>query len=372
MKGPQQMGTNDMDRAIRMQELHLKRKEKDTYKERRKEGRSNHGVTSLSNLLLATLCWFLQGAAIAMPQWRAAWVGVMGYPRARSWGLFTVSGQLTLYHHQMSAKTCSAYGQLNVFGACLSPICRWYKEKCQAYIDLMLWNYGIASFFILEFLVHTCCIVWTAKFTPRTIRWASNWWFAVLVLHWTAVPVYFVITGQIFEDLDSRSYYPVPGIGFSFWFTCVAGVGLTVCCYLGKMLANWWPEEVDSDEEDEDDSDEDAGKRKKEAQPRAEQQPGGYDPAQGYPQQPGAYDPSYGYGQPSGYPPQPGGYDQSYGYGQPAGYPQPGGYEQPGGYDGGYSQPVQGMTVDAPSPGEDAWKAELAKTKGMPALPGQS
>jgi len=324
-------------KEVRNQEEHIKRLKQDTYKVRKLEGRPKHGTSSIVILSLGACCWLIQAGCLAVPEWRSTWTGVMGYPHRRGWGLFAVSGRNTVMHHEMAQTTCRFFAELNVGGICASPICLWYRLKCQTYIDMMIYCYCLGFMAILEMCTFGACLFWTAKLNPRSIRWASIWWLLTVFLHLIVLIGYYISTEMLFDTLDSKSFYPppMPGmccIGAS--FTCIS---LIIVSILGIKLKHMWPEldldnfestdESDEDEDDESDSSEDGAKKKKKKKKGAQQdwQEQGYDP--GYQGQQWAEQPQ-GYGQ--GYDPALG-YDPSQNYGLPAPGTQPG-YDASGGW----------------------------------------
>jgi len=362
-------------------------KAKDTYEVRRREGRPNHGQASGFGLVLASVGWLLQFAAVATPRWRTQWMGMLGYPRPRHWGLFAIQGKVTKMHHVIVEDTCAYWGGLNVGGACFSPICLWYRVKCEVYWELAIVSYVSAFLFALALFGHGLCIYWLFKLTPKTIGFASTLWPIVVVVHVVGLILYAMKSEDVFGELEVHAFYPTPDFGPSFIFSVVSLMCTCPNIILGWMLSSWWPDpdklESSSEEEDEDqDGEEDssdegdgeflkAGSRKGKKQ--ADQAPqrfydpsmgGGYAPPQGYggpmpgQQQPFGGPPPQGLeGAPQGYgtqlagqppfggPPQHGFNAGPQGYGeQPPGQPHFGGASPPQGFDGG----MQG----APPPGQ--------------------
>jgi len=157
--------------------------------------------------------------------------------------------------------------------------------KCELYLDLMIYSYSIGFALAIELLIHLMCIIWTAKCTPRFLRWAATWFPVCIVLQVAAMTTWFVITETTFEELDTKSYYPSPPPGASCIFSSIAGFGVLINCFLGCMLHRMWPEvEEDSEDEEEEDSEDDEGEAKHlKASKKAQQAqqgppPGGMDP----------------------------------------------------------------------------------------------
>lgn len=239
--------------------------ESDTYEVRRAEGRPKHGTNSLCIIALAIMLWFMHLIALALPEWRSNWIGVLGYPFRRAWGIFTVTGRSTRFHHEVFQETCRYYSQLNVGGICASPICLWYRLKCQVYMDMFAICYVSGFFYLLALLIHTLCIVWTMRMTPRMIRWAATWWCACILIHMSTGTFWFMMTQEEFDSLDAEAMYPEPSFSFCFFAECGVTLGLMCVCFLGFTLMKTWPEpdsdstsSSDPDDYDEEtDSDED-------------------------------------------------------------------------------------------------------------------
>jgi len=326
MKQPAQK-TPEMRLAIES-----KRKErmvKDTYEIRVKEGRPNHTNASIFAIIVGSLSWMIQFGCVMSPYWRTTYIGVIGYPHPRSWGIWMVSGKSTQGYWQQQTQTCEYYTQLNVGGVCASPICIWYRIKCITYMQMMCVSYSVGVAFVIELVLHLLCVFWTCSLTPRLIRWAATWWPVCALLHIGGWGVWVYMTDEQFGDLEMKSYYPTPGIGGGAYGSALALLGLLFNVVMGCQLYATWPE-PDSDSEDS--SEEDDG----------EQAASSYQ-QQAYPQQ--GYDPAY----------QQQGYDPSYQQQGGASYQQ----EAPQqGYDPahqqGYQPPAQAQGYQAPAPGAGA------------------
>mmetsp|Transcript_156489 Transcript_156489/g.272288 ORF Transcript_156489/g.272288 Transcript_156489/m.272288 type:complete len:248 (+) Transcript_156489:122-865(+) len=230
----------------------------DTYEVRKAEGRPKHGTNSMAIIAEGLILWFIALISILMPEWRSNWIGVMGYPFRRAWGLFTVTGKTTRFHHEVMTDTCRFFAQLSVGGVCASPICLWYRLKCQVFMDFMMVSYTSGFFFILALLIHTLCILWTMRLTPRMIRWAATWWCAAILIHVCAFTFWFMMTQLEFDTLDAEAMYPEPPFSMCFWCEMLVVFGLIGISLQGFALLKTWPEpESDSSSEDEDDDDDD-------------------------------------------------------------------------------------------------------------------
>lgn len=236
----------------------MEKLERDTYKVRKAEGRPKHGQTSFTVLGVGVLAWFMLMIAIATPEWRSNWIGVLGYPHKRSWGLFTVSGMSSRMHHEAMTDACRFFSQLAVAGVCASPICLWYRTKCQIYMDLSTVSYATGFFLVIALIIHTLCLVWTSRMTPRMIRWAAIWWVALIIIHFSAIIFWVLMTGESFASLDSQSLYPEPGFSFSFYMECLCVMCLCICATLALTLMKMWPESSSSGSETDSDEDEDS------------------------------------------------------------------------------------------------------------------
>lgn len=231
--------------------------EKDTYAARKAEGRPKHGWTSYTILGVGAVSWLMLAMAIAIPSWRTNWIGILGYPHTRSWGLFSVVGMQSKMHHEYMTDMCRYFSQLNVGGVCASPICLWYRLKCQTSMDMIFVNYGVAFGLMLCLIFHSLCLMWTSRMTPRFIKWAAIWWVAQVLVHVCLVVLYWMMTSETFSSLDSQSMYPEPDVGFCFYLECLVIMCLCTIATLGLTLMKMWPEESSSGSSD-DDSDEES------------------------------------------------------------------------------------------------------------------
>lgn len=255
------------------QEAILRRLEKDTYKARRKEGRSQHGTTSTWSLVLGSFAALFQAYALLGNSLRTNWVSVLGYSAARGFGYFGVTGNKWQTWFDLSSATCEGYGQLNVGGVCATPICNWYKLKCDTYVDTMWFSYGCALASIIESVVFVLCLFWTWKCTPRLLRWAATWYPPVMVVHWSCLAIWSVKTELLFGELNKQSFYPSPSLGIGFICGCTAGVFITINTAFAWLLHQMWPEVDLSEEAWEDEEEEDSDDEKL----PAEGAPAGYD-----------------------------------------------------------------------------------------------
>jgi hypothetical protein len=238
-------------------ERQIAKLKKDTYKTRRAEGRPKHGQTSFAVLGIGLISWLLLMVALFMPEWRTNWLGLLGYAHKRSWGLMSVVGMKSKMHHEAMQDACRFFSQLTVVGVCASPICIWYRTKCQIYMDLMAVSYASMAGFIFAVILHTLCIIWTMRMTPRMLRWSAIWWVAQVIIHASIVMFWWLMTSESFASLDAQSMYPEPDFAFCFYIECFVVMLLTTNSILGITLMKMWPEES-SDDDDSEDSDEDS------------------------------------------------------------------------------------------------------------------
>lgn len=146
-----------------------------------------------------------------------------------------------------------------VGGICSSPICLWYKLKCEVYFEMMCLSYGCAFAFIIGFLMHIYSLVSTARMKPRSLKVASRCWPICTILHLACVLTYFIMTEEMFGELDAKSTYPTPDPGLSMFAAFAAVIMLGAISVLGCTLSGTWPEEHEiesSDSDDDDDKDE--------------------------------------------------------------------------------------------------------------------
>lgn len=325
--------------------------EKDTYKVRRAEGRPKHGQTSFTILGVGALSWFCLCVAIVMPEWRSNWIGMLGYPHKRSWGLFSVVGMTSRTHSEAMTDVCRYYSQLTVGGMCASPICLWYRMKCQIYMELSMINYTTGFFFVVCLILHTLCLVWTMRMTPRMIKWATIWWIAGVILHFCVIVFWVMMTMESFGSLDSESMYPEPGFSFCFYAECLVVMCNCTIAVLSLTLMKMWPESSSEDESGSDSSESGSGSNQGQQGP-----PPGYQggPPPGY--QGGPPPPGYQGGPPPpGYPggPPPGQWDPNMGPppGAPGGPPMMGGPPPGGGWDPNMGPPPGYQGGPPPGPG---------------------
>merc|ERR1719291_1424534 len=263
---PMMAGKAPMTHSERIEEIEkmqIKKLKADTYKQRRKEGRPKHGTTSIVAMVLGFIALILQAGALFAPSLRANRYGVFGYAMPRYWGFFGVSGKTTKFWHDIAIDTCSYFGALNVGGVCASPICLWYRLKCEEYMTFMVVSYSCAFFLVISFLLHIAILAWTGLLSPRTIRYAGKCWPIVLTLNITGTVVWFFFSEEMFNSLMTKSFYPDPEVGGGLIACGISCVLLLVCTYCGCQLWKWWPDmdlaEWDSSEEEGDDDDDDKG-----------------------------------------------------------------------------------------------------------------
>lgn len=262
----------------------LDKLEKDTYAVRKAEGRPKHGQTSFTVLGVGVISWFLLVIAMLLPEWRANWIGMMGYPHKRSWGLFSVSGMRSMMHHEAMTDQCRFYSQLNVAGVCASPVCLWYRMKCMVYMDIAMVSYATAFCLFVCLILHTLCLVWTSRMTPRMIRWAAIWWTAQVIIHLSVIVFWWMMTSESFASLDSQSVYPEPDFSFCFYLECLVIMCLGTICTMAITLMKMWPESSSSGSSG--DSEDDSSGNEGNGAP-----PGGFPPG-GYGGPPPGYDPN--------------------------------------------------------------------------------
>jgi len=223
---------------------------------RRREGNPCHGSTSVTVMILGGLALLLNLIALVVPYWRSNYQVMLGYMNYRHWGLFSVQGRTRKMHHTVMTDTCGYWGGLMLGGLCQSPICLWYKLKCEVYFELMCLSYGCAFAFIIGFILHIISLVNTARMKPRSLKIASRCWPLCTILHLACVITYFIMTEEMFEELDAKSTYPTPDPGLSMYATFASVFMLFGISILGFMLSGSWPEEHEVETSDSDDEDE--------------------------------------------------------------------------------------------------------------------
>lgn len=139
--------------------------------------------------------------------------------------------------------------------------------KCETYVDMATTSHCVAFFLCIGLVVHACCIWFTLRMTPRSLRWAAIWWFPVLVLHIGGILTHFFLFEELFGNLQYYSWYPDPQPGISFILSSMSAFFLLIVAMLAVQLHFFWPEEDFSDlftsSEDSDDSDTPSKKRGK-------------------------------------------------------------------------------------------------------------
>jgi hypothetical protein len=240
-----------LKRADKVEKLHISRLEKDTYAVRRKEGRPKHTTGSMTSCTLAVISWLLQAIAVFMPEWRTDWYGSFGYGTKKSWGLFTVKGETSLTWQEISENTCRWWGSMRTFNSCQSPICHWYFVKCRVYTDMWMISWAVGFALVFGLVIHGVCTVFTFRLTPRSLRWASCWWFMAAILHISGLIAHFIMMEEQFATLQVYSFYPDPDPGVSVVASCLAFFCLVIVVVLGLSLHYSWPEPEYSDSEDE-------------------------------------------------------------------------------------------------------------------------
>jgi len=246
-----------------------------------------HSTNTWSIMIIGCIGFFLSFLSLLVCEWRSNFVGVVGYAQRRGWGLTHVVGARAQSHYQVMQFTCRAFGGLSLGGICNSPICVWYKLKCQVYIQLMWVSYTSFILILLSLLIFGICIYWTYKLTRRMIRWAATWLWCAVGLQAGAIVFYAIMTEDLFGSLHEKAIYPVPPISASFVMACISAFCMLICAVLETIEMKAWPEryEEDSDIGDSESDEFDVAEIMKDIK-NAEKT--GYVPAQGYPQ------PAYG------------------------------------------------------------------------------
>lgn len=302
------------DRVDEVEKMKLKKLKADTYKVRRAEGRPKHGKMSMVVCGLGFVSLLMQSAIVFMPAMRENKYGVFGYAQKRGWGFFQISGKRRQFWHDMSMDTCNWWGGLNVGGMCGSPICIWYRLKCETYTEFMVLSYILGSVMVIAYLLHIACVAWTAVLNTRMIRYAGKTWPIIFFVDLTCSAIWIILSENMFDTLNDKSHYPTPELAYGTILSGVSGLLLLVCAIGGCQLWSWWPDidlaAFDSSDEDEEDknsdgSDTDDDKTgKKDRKPKAQsgggangawEQQSGTEPGMGMGMaivQQGYYDPS--------------------------------------------------------------------------------
>eukprot|EP00928_Gymnodinium_smaydae_P089312 TRINITY_DN732_c0_g1_i1.p1 TRINITY_DN732_c0_g1~~TRINITY_DN732_c0_g1_i1.p1 ORF type:complete len:494 (-),score=78.36 TRINITY_DN732_c0_g1_i1:166-1596(-) len=254
------------EKQRRVEDLYLHKLKKDTYEERRKDGRVSRTPAVNAATFLSIASALLQFGAIAAPAWRSDYYGSFFYAHSRNFGLFAISGWKFQFLHDMSYKTCLHHGELKLFNGCQSPICKWYGMKCRVYTDMMYTNYSTTFLLTFALIAHIVCAVFVVRMTPRMFRWASCWMKVVAVFYIGGLLLIYFMSEMFFAQLGLLSFYPYPPTGLSFYASCMSLFMVIVVNFLLIHLVQMWPEYADTSDEDSSSSDSDAsndGRKKK-------------------------------------------------------------------------------------------------------------
>merc|ERR1719238_1718519 len=113
-------------------------------------------------------------------------------------------------------------------------------------MDLIFSCYFSGFAFFICLILHTLTLVWTSRMTPRMIRWAAIWWCAQVMIHFSVIIFYWMMTSESFSSLDSESLYPEPEFSFCFYMECIVVMLLCVIATLAINLMKMWPESSSS------------------------------------------------------------------------------------------------------------------------------
>lgn len=247
--------TAPMAQDIYAEEQRIDHMYKDTYRQRKLEGRPNHTMLSAGILGLGLFSFLIQLGAVCMSNWRGNWIGVLGYPNSRQWGLWAVKGAKgTTWYHDQAQIACEIFGKMHMGGFCMSPLCLWYRVKCMTYWDMWMWCTAIGAGFVLVLLLHGACLAWTALLTPKSIQLASIFWCLVALSHVGLIAGWYFVSEDFFDAMNIYSFYPTPFLDFGFAFSSFAGLCVVGNAVLGIQLATQWPiPDTDWDSEESDD-----------------------------------------------------------------------------------------------------------------------
>eukprot|EP00441_Pelagodinium_beii_P014608 CAMPEP_0197662688 /NCGR_PEP_ID=MMETSP1338-20131121/54349_1 /TAXON_ID=43686 ORGANISM="Pelagodinium beii, Strain RCC1491" /NCGR_SAMPLE_ID=MMETSP1338 /ASSEMBLY_ACC=CAM_ASM_000754 /LENGTH=393 /DNA_ID=CAMNT_0043240633 /DNA_START=119 /DNA_END=1300 /DNA_ORIENTATION=+ len=244
------------EQAFDLQEEFLNRKKANTFKERRKEGKTTYTRSSYAVMVIGGFSLLFNFIGIGMPYWRSSWVAVIGYGHARHWGLFYLQGRAVRLHHEVSDIACKHMGETMLGGTCIDPLCRWYQLKCLHYYDFYVQSYVIGVVLVCVTIIYVLVMRWMIILNPRTIKFANMWVRIATFLQLASIIAWFFFSEMMFSGLEEMAYYPRPPFGLSFFLMSAAVFGWIVVTVLVRILRSMWPE-VDPDDPDQFASDED-------------------------------------------------------------------------------------------------------------------
>jgi hypothetical protein len=114
---------------------------------------------------------------------------------------------------------------------------------------MISWTTGICL--AIGVIIHAACTLFMLKLTPRTLRWASCWWFVAAIIHITGLLGYYFMMEDRFSELQAFAFYPDPDPGTSMVASALSFLCVIIVVILTLTLHMMWPEPSFSDSEDE-------------------------------------------------------------------------------------------------------------------------
>jgi len=258
MRGPPGGPSNvDLKAQIAREEARIAFMTKDSYAQRKMEGRPNHTLLSWSAILVMLVSAMLQAGSAALPSWRTNFVGIIGYPRTRTWGLIAISSAVKWQtYDQQRNYACLGMGEVHVLSTCITPLCLWYRQKCITYMYMEYLMISMAVVLGICFLINVLCVLWLFRLTPTTIQYCSYWSVTMTIFYLLLVIGGQFLWDELFDDFMAFSFYPNPYFGAGFYTACFSGAVLLTGSILCCLLASTWPipdEESDCEDGETDD-----------------------------------------------------------------------------------------------------------------------
>jgi len=180
-----------------------------------------------------------------------------GYPSARYWSLYTIKGVKKTNYIDNYEIACHVSTRLIRYSLllCVTPVCRWYVDKCSAWLTLLYSTYGALMLIMLVVLVSILGIFLSCRSTSTALKILSFVYLFNIIFLAIAVTIYIFGSETAFNLVNVKSVYPEPHLSFGLYLVAfVVALMFWNSCMVVMQYKEARKEELGIDTDDEWDS----------------------------------------------------------------------------------------------------------------------
>lgn len=188
--------------------------------------------------------------------WRMGLPG-QGYPRSRLWSLYAIQGVRKTNYIDNYEIACHVSSRLQRYSLmlCVTPVCQWYRDKCNAWLVLLYGTYGTNIMVQLVILTGIFGCFLACRSTSLSLKILGFMHLGMIITLAIACCIYVFTSEYSFSLVNEKSVYPEPHLAFGMYMVAfVSALMMWNSCMVVNQYKMARKEELGIDTDDEWDS----------------------------------------------------------------------------------------------------------------------